>query len=79
MKEIYIIEIDESDAYDENVGIYDKCFSTYELAKEHLLENFECQSSNDGKEYFILKENYNYTTEFYDGATAIIEKLNLIK
>lgn len=80
MKEIYIITI-YSGSYingDENEYVLDECFTDYSYAKEFILKNFDAKDVN-GDVYFTLKENAHYSTEFSEGDTAVIHKLNLIR
>ena len=79
MNKVYIIEIDESSAYEKDVSIYNKVFTSYDKAKEFLLVNFDCYGNKDDEgEYFSLKDEHQYSTEFSYGASAIITELDLI-
>ena len=79
MDKVYIIEIDESSAYEKDVSIYSKAFISYDKAKEFLLVNFDCYGNRDAEgEYFSLKDEYQYSTEFSYGTSAVITELDLI-
>lgn len=74
MMEIYIIEIDD---YDYSTRVHNSCFDSYESAKEYLLSYFDHQVTND-KDYFTLKINAHYNSDFRSGDTAIIKSLKLV-
>lgn len=79
MTNIYTIELtDTSDLYNVSTRIYENCFNSYDSAKEFLLKYFECQSDNQGEEYFILKEDAPHNSEFSYDDTATIQVLNLV-
>lgn len=66
--------------YDTSFYVYGKCFSSYELAKEFLINNgFESYTyHNSTEEYFTLPNNIS-SEEFDHTSIANIEKVELIK
>lgn len=76
MANIYIIELDESHVFGDSTRTYETCFDSYDSAKEYLLNYFNQQISN-GEEYFTLKNNAQYSSDFRSGDTAVIKVLNL--
>ena len=77
MSKVYIIEIDESDSYDVRTRILTSSFKSYDSAKNFLLKDFDVHKSYDCSEWFSLKENGHYTTDYDYDAVATIMELDL--
>lgn len=53
MNKVYIIEIDESSAYEKDTSICKEAFTSYDKAKEFLLNSFDCHGDREyGSDFF---------------------------
>lgn len=77
MTYIYTIEVYGQGFGEEYNYTYEKCFSSYKLARNYLLANFNVQGANE-EEYFTLKDGHEYSTQFDYGDSAMIKKLLLM-
>lgn len=78
MSKVYIIEIDDSDIYDESHYTYSKAFTSKDKAEEFLLEHFNKHELNDGRVYYSLKYGHSYKSDFHEGNSAVITELELL-
>lgn len=79
LNKVYIIEVDESDSYDVRTRILKSSFKSYDSAKDFLSKDFNCHKLSDGREWFSLKENKHYTTDYDYEAVATIMELDLFE